>query len=76
MSVGIDIEHHVTHVHTHNGLVESFIRRIKLIARSLLMRCKLPTSILGHVVLYAATLICIRPTSYHNHYTLQLILGQ
>ena len=28
ISLGINIEHHVTHVHTQNDLVESFIRHL------------------------------------------------
>ena len=28
-SVGIDIEHPIPHVHTQNGLVESFIKRLQ-----------------------------------------------
>ena len=43
-AIGITIEHPVAHVHTHNGLAESFIKRIQLIARPLLMRAKLPIS--------------------------------
>ena len=38
MSIGITIEHHVPHVHTQNGLAESFIKRLQLIARPMLMR--------------------------------------
>ena len=44
MSIGINIEHHVVHVHTQNGLAESLIKRLQLIARPLLMKTKLPTS--------------------------------
>ncbi|KAK2436707.1 putative mitochondrial protein [Trifolium repens] len=76
MSIGIDIEHPVAHVHTQNGLAESFIKRIKLIARPLLMRSKLPISTWGHAILHAATLIRIRPTSYHNSSPLKLVFGQ
>ena len=43
MSVGINIEHHVAHTHTQNGLAESLIKRLQLIARPLLMKIKLPT---------------------------------
>ena len=32
MSVGINIEHLITHTHTQNGLAESFIKRLQLIA--------------------------------------------
>jgi hypothetical protein len=44
MAQGIHIEHFVSYVHTQNGLVESLIKRIKLIARPLLHECNLPTS--------------------------------
>ena len=43
ISVGINIERHVAHTHTQNGLAESLIKRLQLIARSLLMKTKLPT---------------------------------
>ena len=36
-SIGIDVEHPVPHVHTQNGLAESFIKRIQVIARTLLL---------------------------------------
>ena len=38
MSVGIEVEHPIAHVHTQNGLAEAFIKRLQLIARPLLMR--------------------------------------
>ncbi|KAL7613548.1 uncharacterized protein LOC128132495 [Lactuca sativa] len=41
MSVGIVVEHPIAHVHTQNGLVESLIKRLQLIARPLIMRTKL-----------------------------------
>ena len=56
ISIGIDIKHLVGHVHTQNGLAESFIKRIKLIARPLFMKCKLPISTWGHAIFHAATL--------------------
>jgi hypothetical protein len=49
-----------------NGLVESLIKRIKLIARPLLHKCNLPTSCWGHVVLHVADLIQLCPTAYHT----------
>ena len=76
MSVGIDVEHPVAHVHTQNGLAESLIKRLQLIARPLLMKAKLPTSCWGHAVLHAASLIRIRPTSYHEYSPLQMVFGQ
>ena len=28
MSIGIDVQYSISHVHTHNGLAESFIKRL------------------------------------------------
>jgi len=42
ISIGIEVEHLVAHVHTQNRLVESLLKRLKLVARPLLMRANLP----------------------------------
>ena len=42
--LGIEVEHPISHVHTQNGLAESFIKRIQIIARTLLLRTKLGSS--------------------------------
>jgi len=76
MSIGISVEHPVAHVHTQNGLAESLIKRIQLIARPMLMKAKLPVSSWGHAVLHAAALIRFRPTNYHTSSPLQLVFGQ
>ena len=44
MSIGIDVQYSVAHVHTHNGLAESFIKCLQLIAKPLLLNTKLPLS--------------------------------
>ena len=44
MSVGIDVEYLVAHIHTHNGLAESLIKRLQMIAKPLLLRTKLSLS--------------------------------
>ena len=44
MSVRINFAHPIAHTHTQNGLAESLIKRLQLIARPLLMKTKLPTS--------------------------------
>nr|AQY61295.1 Pol [Coffea arabica] len=75
MSIGITVEHPVAYVHTQNGLAESLIKRLQLIARPLLMRSKLPSSAWGHAILHAATLVRISPTSYHTYSPLQLTFG-
>ena len=76
MSIGIDVEHPVAHVHTQNGLAESLIKRLQLIARPLLMRSNIPISCWGHAILHAASLIRIRPTSYNEISPLELVYGQ
>ena len=53
------VEHPVPYVHTQNGLAESMIKRIKLIARPLLQHSDLPISCWGNAVLRAAALIQI-----------------
>ncbi|KAJ0530675.1 putative RNA-directed DNA polymerase [Helianthus annuus] len=76
MSIGIKVEHPVAHVHTQNGLAESLIKRLQIIARPLLMRCKLPSSAWGHAILHAAALIRLRPTADHEYSPLQLVSGR
>ena len=66
LAIGIRVEHSVAHVHTQNGLTESLIQRLQLIARPLVMKTRFPTSLWGHAILHSATLICLRPTSYHQ----------
>jgi hypothetical protein len=75
MALGIQVQHSVPYVHTQNGLAESLIKRIKLIARPLLQNCNLRTSCWGHAVLHAADLIQLRPTAYHTTSPLQLVRG-
>ena len=76
MSIGIAVEHPVSHTHTQNELAESFIKRLQLIARLLLMKTKLPSSAWGHAILHAAALIRVRPTAYHKYSPLKLVTGQ
>ncbi|KAG7529163.1 Ribonuclease H-like superfamily [Arabidopsis suecica] len=75
MSMGVSVEHPVAHVHTQNGLAESFIKRIQLIARPLLMRSRLPVAAWGHAVLHSSELIRIRPSSEHKYSPSQLLMG-
>ena len=75
MSIGLNVEHFVAHVHTQNGLAEYLIKRLQLIARPLLIKTKLPASTWGHAIMHAASLIRIRPTSYHEYSPSQLVLG-
>jgi hypothetical protein len=60
MSIGINVEHPVAQTYTQNGLVESFIKRLQLIARLLLMKSKLPVSAWGHAILHTASFVMTR----------------
>ena len=75
MSIGINIEHLVAHTNTQNGLAESFIKRLQLVARPLLMKIKLHVFAKGHAILHAASLVWIRPTTYQKYSPLQLAFG-
>jgi transposase InsO family protein len=72
---GIQLQHYVPYVHTQNGVAESLIKRIKLIARSLLHNCNLPISCWVHAVLHITNLIQLRPTTYHSIFLLYLVRG-
>ncbi|CAL8992335.1 unnamed protein product [Prunus brigantina] len=74
MSLGIDIEHPVPHVHTQNGLAEALIKRLQLIARTLLMKTKLPVSAWGYAILYVASLVRLRPVANNQYSSIQLVL--
>ena len=53
MSIGIDVQHLIAHVHFQNWLAESFIKRLQLIVRPLLLKTKLPLSAWGHAIIHA-----------------------
>ena len=75
MSIGIDVQYLVAHIHSQNGLVESFIKRLQLIARPLLLKSKLPLLAWGYAIIHAANLIRLHPTTNHNLSPLQLAKG-
>ena len=54
---------------------ESFIKRLQLIARPLLLNTKLPLSAWGHAIIHVANLICLRPTTIQDLSPSQLVLG-
>ena len=75
MSIGIDVQHPIAHVHSQNGLAESFIKRLQLIAKPLLLKTKLPLSTWEHAIIHAAHLIRLCPITNHNLSPLQLAKG-
>ncbi|KAM1897640.1 hypothetical protein ACFX14_032080 [Malus domestica] len=75
MALGIDVEHLVPHVHNQNGLAETFIKRLQLIACILLTKMKLSVSVWGHAILHAASLVRLRPIANHQYSSIQLMFG-
>ena len=61
MSIGIDVQYSIAHVHIQNGLAGSFIKHLQLIARPLLLNTKLPLSTWGHAIIHTVNLIHLRP---------------
>ncbi|KAK9948438.1 hypothetical protein M0R45_004012 [Rubus argutus] len=75
MTLGIEVEHPVAYVHTQNGLAEAFIKRLQMIARTLVMRTKLPVSAWGYAILHAAALVRLRPMATQTLSAYQLVTG-
>ena len=75
MSLGINVEHSVPHVRTQNGLAEAFIKRLQMIARTLVMHTKLPVSAWGYAILHAPMLVRLRPIATQPYFALQLVTG-
>ncbi|KAK9946455.1 hypothetical protein M0R45_011920 [Rubus argutus] len=75
MTLGIEVEHPVAYVHTQNGLAEAFIKRLQMIARTLVMRTKLPVSAWGYAILHATALVRLRPMATQTLSAYQLVTG-
>ena len=75
MSIGIDVQHPVAHVHSQNGLAESLIKCLQLIARPLLLKTKFPLLAWGHAIIHTANLIHLHPIANHDLSPLQLAKG-
>jgi hypothetical protein len=76
MAQGIQVQYLVIYVYIQNGLTESLVKRIKLIARHLLHNCNLSITYWSHAVLRVVDLIQFLPTSYHNtfRYILYIVM--
>ncbi|KAM2617327.1 hypothetical protein TB1_033741 [Malus domestica] len=75
MTLSINDEHPVPHVHTQNGLAKALVKWLQLIAHSLLMKTKLLVSAWGHVILHATSLVRLRPIANHQYSSIQLVFG-
>jgi hypothetical protein len=73
LAQGIEVQHSVPYVHTQNGLAESLIKRIKLIARPLLQDYNLRISCWGHAILHVADPFQLHSSVYHTTSPLQLV---
>ena len=74
MSIAIDVQYSIAHVHTQNGLAGSFIKRLQLITIPIILNTKLPLLVGGHAIIHAANLIRLRPTTNQDLSPLQLVL--
>jgi len=68
ISIGIEVEHPVAHVHTQNRLAKSLLERLKFVARPLPMIANLLMATWRYAILHVALLIRIKPTSYHKYF--------
>ena len=75
MSLGIDVQYLVAHVYTQNGLAESIIKCLQLIAIPLLLKTKLPLSAWGYAILHATDLILFHPIANQDLSPLHFTLG-
>jgi hypothetical protein len=64
--VGIDVQYPVSHVHFQNGIAESLIKRIQMVARPLLMQANLPALAWGHAELHAKALLQYGPYALND----------
>lgn len=72
---GIDPQYSVPYVHFQNGVAESVIKRLQMIARPLIMQSKLPTSAWGHAILHSSALLKYRPSAFNSNSPHQLAFG-
>ena len=75
ITLGIDVQYPVPHVHFQNGMAEALIKRLKWIARPLLMQSQLPANAWGHAILHAQALIQYRPCAFNDISPYQIALG-
>ena len=69
MSIGIEVEHLVEHMFMLKWTCKIMNKTV------LLMKANLPMTTWRYAILHATILICIKPTSYHNYYIMQLVFG-
>jgi hypothetical protein len=76
IATGINLTYSVPYEHAQNGLAEAFIKKIQLVARPLLLHANMPSSLWGHAVLHAASLLKLRPTLLNTQTPQELLSGR
>lgn len=75
VAFGIELTYSTLYEHSQNGLAEAFIKKIQSITRPLMIRGKLPSTMWGHIVLHATTLLRLQPTLLNTHTSFELLSG-
>ena len=76
VATGITLTYLVPYEHSQNGLAEAFIKKIQLVTRPLLLHANLPSTMWGHAVMHATTLLKLRPTLLNTQSPLELQSGR
>lgn len=72
---GIDTQYPIPYIHFQNGIAESVIKKLQMIARPMLMQTQLPTSAWGHAILHVASLLKYRPYAFNQQTPHHLAFG-
>lgn len=57
MSIEVDVKHHVPHIYIQNGLAETTIKKLQMVAWALVMHINLSFSTWGYIILNATLFI-------------------
>ena len=63
----ISLTYLVSYEHSQNGLAKVYIKKLQMVARPLLLHARLSATMWGHTVLYAASLLRLRPTLLNSN---------
>ena len=74
MSIGIDVQYSIAHVHTQNGLAESFYQMSAINCYIINFEHQNVFIARGHAIIHATNLIHLRPTANQDLSSLQLFL--
>ena len=76
IATGITLIYSVLYEHAQNGLAEAFVKKIQLVARPLFLHAQLPFNMWDHAVLYATSLLRLRPTLLNTQTPYELLSGR